>query len=201
MQFSVAILSGGKSSRMGTDKAFVPLLGEPLIEHVIRRVRDLGQTATFIVTNNPEPYRYLGLPLYGDVFPGAGSLGGVYSALAVSGTPYTLVVGCDMPLLNPDLLRYLVARAAEQPGDHDAIVPRVSGVPQGLHALYAATCREPMARRLAEGQLQIRTFFDTVRTLFVDEAEYAAYDASGQSFRNINTPHDLAAVEQLLSSE
>lgn len=197
--FTVAIQAGGRSSRMGTDKSFVELQGRPLIAHVIDRIGGLGQASTFIVTNTPEPYRALGLPLVADVIPGAGSLGGVYSALMRSLTPYTLVVGCDMPLLNPDLLRFLVARAAEDGGPYDAIVPRFEGVPQGLHALYANTCRATLHHRLLEQKLQIKAFFGAINTRFVDEPEYAHIDPEGRSFRNINTPEDLAATEQFLA--
>lgn len=200
ISFSVAIQAGGRSSRMRTDKSFVELQGQPLIAHVIERVAGLGQTATFIVTNTPEPYRAFDLPLVADVIPDAGSLGGIYSALVRSLAPYTLVVGCDMPLLNPDLLRFLVARAAEDGGPHDVIVPRFKGVPQGLHALYANSCRAAMRLCLTKQELQIKAFLGAVHTRFVDEPEYAHIDAEGRSFRNINTPEDLAATEQLLAS-
>lgn len=200
ISFSVAIQAGGRSRRMGTDKSFAELQGRPLIAHVIERVAGLGQAATFIVTNTPEPYRVLGLPLIADVLPGAGSLGGIYSALVRSLTPYTLVVGCDMPLLNPDLLRFLVARVAEDGGPHDAIVPRFGGVPQGLHALYADSCRAAMRLCLAKRELQIKAFFGAVHTRFVDEPEYEQIDPEGRSFRNVNTPEELAATEQLLAS-
>lgn len=81
IDFSVAIMAGGQSSRMGTDKAFVQLDGRPLIAHLLERVADLGQRETFIVTNQPAEYAPLGLPLHADVLPGKGSLGGIYTAL------------------------------------------------------------------------------------------------------------------------
>lgn len=185
---------------MGTDKSFVALRGRPLIAHVIERVATLGQAATFIVTNTPEPYRVLGLPLVADAIPGAGSLGGVYSAVVHSPTPYTLIVGCDMPMLNPDLLRFLLACAAEDGGPYDAVVPRFEGVPQGLHAIYAATCRAPIHNRLTTQQLQIRGLFGAINTRFVDKPEYAHIDPEGRSFHNVNTPEDLAATERYLAS-
>lgn len=198
--FSVAIQAGGRSSRMGTDKSFVVLQGRPLIAHVIERTADLGQETTFIVTNTPEPYRALGLPLVADVIPGAGSLGGIYTAVVRSPTPYTLVVGCDMPLLNPDLLRLLVTIAAEGQGSYGAIVPRFEGVPQGLHALYSSTCQAAIHERLLKRELQIKAVFGAINTRFVDQPEYAHIDPEGRSFRNVNTPEDLAATKQLLAS-
>jgi molybdopterin-guanine dinucleotide biosynthesis protein A len=73
---TVALLAGGKSSRMGTDKAFVRVLGRPLIEDILAQVDGLG-AETLIVTNRPDDYRYLGLPLFGDVLPDKGALGGI----------------------------------------------------------------------------------------------------------------------------
>ena len=77
---TVALLAGGQSSRMGTDKSFVRVLGRPLIEDILAQVADLG-AETILVTNRPEDYRYLGLPLFGDVLPDQGALGGLYTGL------------------------------------------------------------------------------------------------------------------------
>lgn len=198
MTFTVAILAGGQSRRMGTDKAFVPLLGRPMIEHVLARVADLGQSNTFIVTNTPESYAYLGLPLFTDVIPGAGPLGGIYTALTYSDTPFTCVVGCDLPLASPDMLRYLLDVADEGADHYDAIVPRYQGVPQGLHALYAQRARTTLAAHITAQSYQIKAFLADVRTRFVDEPEYSHIDPEGRMFRNVNTPDDLIAVEQIL---
>ena len=98
--FTVAILAGGQSSRMGADKSFVPVLGRPMIEHVLARLADLGQAETILVTNRPDAYAYLALPTYTDVIPAKGALGGIYSALHYSPSPYTLVLACDMPFVS-----------------------------------------------------------------------------------------------------
>ena len=85
--FSLAIIAGGQSRRMGRDKAFVELGGKPLIEHVIQRSADLGQAETIIITNKPAQYAHLGLPMYRDVLPDKGSLGGIYTALVKAKAP------------------------------------------------------------------------------------------------------------------
>src|SRR5215204_4778498 len=107
--FTIAISAGGKSSRMGTDKAFVNILGKPLIEHMIERVADVGQEETILITNRLADYAHLTLPMYKDVLPDKGSLGGIYSAIYHSTHPYTLVLACDMPFVSTDLLRYMAA--------------------------------------------------------------------------------------------
>lgn len=192
--FSVAIIAGGKSSRMGTDKAFVLLNGKPLIVHVIERAQSLGQSETFLVTNKPESYAHLGLPMYSDVLPEKGSLGGIYTAIYHSQQPYTLCVACDMPYLNTDLLRYLVDLRKDDA--FDVIVPRVENYPEGLHALYSRACLDPIRRRLEADQLKVIAFHADVRVCYVDEAEWQRFDPQGLSFRNINTPDELAQAVQ-----
>ena len=77
---TVAIMAGGKSSRMGTDKSFIPFLGRPMIEHVLSKVTQLGNE-TIIIANDIDSYRYLGLPVYGDIYANSGPLGGLHTAL------------------------------------------------------------------------------------------------------------------------
>src|SRR5688500_13381989 len=108
-EFTLAIIAGGKSSRMGTDKSFVPLAGKPIIEHIISRTTDLGQETTILITNRPADYAHLGLPMYADVFPEKGSLGGIYTAIQYSRSPYTLTIACDMPFVNPALLQHMLS--------------------------------------------------------------------------------------------
>lgn len=195
ISLTVAINAGGQSARMGTDKAFVEILGQPLIEHVIERVSGLGQAETILVSNRPDDYAHLGLPMVGDVLPDKGSLGGIYTALYHSQTPYTLVVACDMPFLNPALLRTMIDLCA---GDqYDIIVPRVEGYPQGLHAVYSQRCMEPIRARLDADRLKVIGFYDQVRVRYIDEAEYAPLDPDGLAFRNINTPEELAEARRL----
>src|SRR5438477_5645141 len=109
---TVAVLAGGRSSRMGTDKSFVRVLGRPLIEHILAQAEGLGDE-TLIVTNQPQDYAYLGLPLFGDVLPDKGALGGLYSALHSAGGRHILCIACDMPFLVRDLLDYLVSLRSE----------------------------------------------------------------------------------------
>ena len=126
--FTVAIIAGGKSSRMGRDKAFVDLGGKALIEHVIERSADLGQSETILITNKPATYEHLGLPMYRDALPDRGSLGGIYTALACAKNPAVLVLACDMPFIEKELLRFMIAQLD---ADTDIVVPRVQGYPQG----------------------------------------------------------------------
>jgi molybdenum cofactor guanylyltransferase len=193
--FTIAISAGGKSSRMGTDKAFVHILGKPLIEHLIERVADVGQEETLLITNRLADYAHLTLPMYKDVLPDKGSLGGIYSAIYHSSHPYTLVLACDMPFVSTDLLRYMAAlRAGDQ---YDVIVPRVAGYPQGLHALYSRDCLEPIRQRLEADELKVVSFYDDVRVRYIDEDEYKAFNEKGLAFYNVNTPDELKEARKL----
>ncbi len=193
--FSLAIIAGGQSRRMGRDKAFVHLAGKPLIEHVIERSAELGQDETILITNMPAQYAHLGLPMHRDILPNKGSLGGIYTALVQAQCPDVLVLACDMPFVNSDLLRYM---ADQIRADIDIVAPRVDCYPQGLHAIYKKTCIAPIANQLAADRLKIIRFYDQMRVRYLDETEYAAFDPLGRCFANLNTPAELAEAERLL---
>jgi molybdopterin-guanine dinucleotide biosynthesis protein A len=195
VDFSVAILAGGQSSRMGTDKSFVEVQGMPIIEHLIRRVSRLDRRETFLVTNNPDAYMHLGLRMVQDVLSGKGSLGGIYTALYHSETTYTLVLACDMPFVSRPLLRYMIELC--KPATHDVIVPRVEGRPQGLHAIYSKTCLGPILARLETNQNRVISFYDEVDVRYIDEPEYRRFDPDRLSFSNVNTPEDLQQARDL----
>ncbi len=123
----IAVLAGGKSRRMGTDKSFVLLNGKPLLQHVIERVSEL-QLPIMLIANEIEKYAGFGLPIFSDIIPNVGSLGGVYTALQQTSAEHTrtLCVACDMPFLNPTLLRYLIDQSLE----YDVVVPFIDGTAQ-----------------------------------------------------------------------
>ena len=192
---SLAIIAGGKSQRMGRDKAFVQLGGKTLIERVIDSSADLGQAETILITNRPADYAHLNLPMFRDALPGKGSLGGIYTALLEARSEFVLVLACDMPFISADLLRFLTEQIND---DIDIIAPRVEGYPQGLHAIYRKTCIGPIREQLAADRLKIIRFYDRMRVRYLDELEYAPYDADGRCFANLNTPEELAEAGRLL---
>lgn len=195
--FSLAIIAGGQSRRMGRDKAFVELGGKTLIEHVIERSANLGQAETLLITNRPVDYQHLGLPMHRDVLPEKGSLGGIYTALLRAQSPDVLVLACDMPFINAGLLRHMVALIDEST---DIVVPRVDGYPQGLHAIYKKTCIAPIAKQLTADRLKIIRFYDQMRVRCLDEPDYAKFDPEGRSFANLNTPQELEQARLLFQS-
>jgi molybdopterin-guanine dinucleotide biosynthesis protein A len=188
-EVSVVILAGGLSSRMGQDKALLPLGGSSVIERVLDRVVPLSDDVT-LITNVPDKYRHLGYRMVGDVYPGKGSLGGIYTAIHTARYSHCLVVACDMPFLNTDLLRYLVDLS---PG-FDVVVPRIEQFPETMHAVYGKGCLEPIKRRLLADELKIIGFFDDVRVRYVERDDVARFDSTFRSFLNVNTPDDWEHV-------
>ena len=183
---TVAIMAGGQSSRMGMDKSFVLFEGRPMIEVVIDAVAGLGDE-TLLITNKPDEYAHLNLPMVSDVYPDHGSLGGIFTAVYAASHPHTLVVACDMPWLNRPLLEYMIALRESA----DVIVPRWEKYPEPLHAIYSKACLNPIEAKLKEKRLKITGFFGEVDVQFVDRKEIERFDRNGRSFANINSPEDL----------
>jgi molybdopterin-guanine dinucleotide biosynthesis protein A len=186
------VLAGGQSSRLGTDKAFVNVNGQPLIEHIVAKLTRLSDDV-IIVTNSPQKYGHLETKLVGDIYPGRGALGGIYSGLRAATNAYGLVVACDMPFLDLNLLRYMILLAR----GHDVVIPRIGELTEPLHAIYSKNCLEPIDRLLAQGGLKIIDFFPEVRVRYIEEGEVDIFDPQHLSFFNINTPSDLEKMRKL----
>jgi molybdopterin-guanine dinucleotide biosynthesis protein A len=123
-----------------------------------------------------------------DVYPDKGPLGGIYTGLLASQSSHSIVVACDMPFLNTELLRYMI----ELSGGLDAVVPRLGeGMVEPLHAIYSRSCLDNMKIRLERNQLGINSFLDTVRVRYVERAECQRLDPQLLSFFNINYQSDL----------
>ncbi len=193
---TVAVMAGGKSSRMGTDKAFVPVLGKPMIEHVLEQVHGLSNE-TIILTNEPNSYSYLNIAMYGDFYTDRGPLGGLHAALYHASHPSVLVVACDMPWLNRTLLNFLVSLRNLA----DVIVPRWLEHPEPLHAVYNKTCLAAIENNIRQDRLKTISFYDQVNVKYVSREEIAQFDPDGRSFSNINTPGELTAANKAKESK
>lgn len=194
--FTVAIMAGGKSSRMGRNKALIKIGQQTILERIIERTADLGQHQTLLVTNTPEVYADFGLDMVSDVLPDCGALGGIYTALhystvPYSTVPYTVVIACDMPFVSADVLRLMLSYRA----DYDAVVPTVGGYPQGLHAVYSQNCLPSIRQRLELGKLKVSAIYDNLRVKYLDETAIAPLDKQGLALSNINTPDDLEKLK------
>ena len=196
---SVVIQSGGKSLRMGQDKGLLPFLGKPLIQRVLGRVAHLG-AETLVTTNNPEAYRFLDLPLFPDIYPDRGALGGLYTALNSARNPHVAVVACDMPFVSAELLAAeldLLVRAHS-----DAVIPRTEGGTEPFHAVYQRErCLPAVRAAIEEDSWRVDTWFSRVNLRYMLPEEIVRYDPRQLAFWNVNTPEELQRAEQLAADE
>ena len=196
MPVSGIILAGGKSRRLGTDKAFLSLDGETLIERVLRTTRSLVSDV-LIVANDHTRYANLGARLISDIYPGKASLGGIYSGLLAAENEQALVLGCDMPFLSTALLRHMLRLADAS----EVIIPRYGAYLEPLHAIYHKCCLDHMRRLIESNQLRISQAFCDATTRFVEDEEIERLDPDKLSFFNINTPEDLERARARISCD
>ena len=184
---SGVILVGGDSRRMGRDKALLSVAGRPLVQRVAEVLREVTDEL-LLVGEKAERYTWVGGRAVDDQGPGSGPLAGIKTALSVARHPYCLVVACDMPFLNADLLRYMLRQAI----GWDAAVPRRREGLEPMHAVYNRSCLKLVEWMLENGELSPLDLFPLVRVRYLEMHEVAPYDPRGRSFVNLNTPADLA---------
>lgn len=184
------VLAGGKSSRMGFNKAFIEFEGRRLIEATVDCLRALFPEV-LIIANDPPRYAYLGVKVIPDLIPDSGSLGGIYTGLSAASDPTGFFVACDMPFLNADLITLLV-REAE---GWDVVVPRVNGEMQPLHAVYAKSCLPLIKESIEASVLKIARFFPKAKVKVIEEPALRAIDPDLLGFVNVNTPLELEQAE------
>ncbi len=189
------LLAGGKSSRFGSNKALAAFHDQPLISHAGALLSTLF-SETLLVTNNPEDYDFLGWPMTGDIFPGAGPLAGIHAALNTVTSPQVFVVGCDMPLVQEKLVRLL----CRQSGDWDAVVPKLDKGLEPLCAVYRKSCLPVIEENLKKGRRKLHRLFEQIRTRKIPPETLRTADPQLVSFENINRLQDLEALRVLLQT-
>ena len=185
MQAEGYVLTGGKSSRFGSDKALYCLRGRPMALRVADVLRALVHPVTLV--GDPVTYRSLGLPVIPDRIAGAGPLAGIVSSLENASAPWILVAACDMPRLSTPPLKSLLEFAARS--NAAAVLPRTpDGRLQPLCAVYGQAALDPLAAALRAGTRKVTEAVRGLawKTLDVDD---------GSPFANINRPRDLAALD------
>jgi molybdopterin-guanine dinucleotide biosynthesis protein A len=187
----VIVLAGGASSRMGTDKAMLLIGGVPVIRHIVEKMSPIGPV--LVVTNHPERYRWLEVPMVKDREPGRGPLAGLHAGLSTSICETNLVVACDMPFVSMRAAVWLLSRL----GNAFVCVPTLDGRPHPLFAVYRKACLPVLARQLREGQLQVRRFLAEVPTRFVSLEEAGLGEEAERCVWNMNRPEDYHRALQM----
>ena len=185
------ILAGGKSIRMGENKAFIEVDGVPIISRIYSLFKELFEEV-IIVTNQKDLFKNLDSKVYTDLLPDKGALGGLYTGIFFSSFQYSFCVACDMPFIRKALVQYLIKNTK----DEDVIVPRTSDGLQPLHAIYSKNCLEPIRKIIEQGKYKIIDFYRLVRVKIVEENDFLPLDPFRESFINVNTPEELLYIRE-----
>jgi molybdenum cofactor guanylyltransferase len=200
LDVSCIVLAGGKSKRLGRNKVVEMIGDKNLLERVICRLSFLN-SEIIIVTGKesiiPQLTAYPGIKLVKDIFPGGGSLGGIYTGLKNSNKFYNFVVACDMPFVNPNLLQYMVNLS----DGFDVVIPKVKNLLEPLHAIYSKNCIPPMEYLIEQNRLSILELFPMVHVKYIEDAEIDRFDSDHWSFFNINTESDLKLGKEIAGKE
>lgn len=188
---TAVILVGGKSRRMGQDKAFLEIDGLPLIERLIQTLQSCFDQL-LLVGDRPERFAHYGVPVVSDICPGS-SLGGLYTALKLATTEQVFVTSCDIPFPNPSLIRLLCS----QKGEQDAVVPVTARGPEPLFALYRRSCLPSMQAALKRGDFRIMALLQQLQVLEIAPDQLALLDPTDRCLLNLNTPDDYGACREL----
>lgn len=202
MTITSIVLAGGRSSRLGREKLAEVIAGKSLIERAISRLSPLSQEIIVVISQKQArsslpSYTYPEAKTVVDLYPEKGSLIGIYTGLVHSTDFLNVVVACDMPFLNLELLQYMVKIASGS----DVVIPRLGNQTEPLHAVYSKNCIKPIEERIKQGNLKVTGFFDSVKVRYLGEEELDRFDPERLSFFNINTEADLKRARILATRE
>jgi len=189
------LLAGGKSTRMGADKAYLEFRGQTLLVRALTMMAAVCDRVT--ITGDPAKFAQYGSTKYGpvvtDIFPGCGPLAGIHAALAHSSAEMNLMLAVDMPFVSAELLAFVYAAAENNAAT--VTVPRTSKGLQPLCAVYRRDFLPVAEQALRAGNYKIDAAFSAVSTQVIAAAELAVAGFSERSFFNVNTPDDRLAAE------
>ena len=187
MKAAAIILSGGKSSRMGTNKALLKINEKTNIERIADTLK-LSFNDIILVTNHPEDYQFLGLKMVSDYYSDKGPLAGVHAGLLSSNYDMNFIVACDMPFVSGELAEVLVNKC----GDYDAVIPVIKGVQHPLFSVFKKGVSDKVAESIEAGRLRMKHLLDTLNVLYVTEGdlqECGSMDLE-RVFFNMNHPNE-----------
>ena len=191
---SIVVQAGGQSARMGENKALKPFLGRPLVQRVLERLAPIADEL-LLTTNQPEDFAFLKLPLFSDVKPGRGPLGGLYTALVSAKYPFVAVVACDMPFASAQLL-VAAANFLDQEKVDVVIAESAEGF-EPLHAVYRReTCIPAIESAMEANQWRVISWLPQVKVRKLTADELGRYDPQNLAFWNVNTPEEFSKAEQ-----
>jgi molybdopterin-guanine dinucleotide biosynthesis protein A len=183
------ILAGGRSSRMGTPKAWLEFAGEPMLQRIARRLR-VGLPELVVVRAPGQELPAVEAYFVEDRVEGQGPVAGLAAGLAAVTRVFAFVVSCDVPFVDLEVARGLLAGA----DDFDVVVPQWEGRLHPLQAVYRAALAPLLAQQLADGRRRPVDLYERVRTRIVTDDALRAWDPTGRTFVNMNTPEEYRAA-------
>ena len=194
---SIVIQAGGQSTRMGENKALKPFLGRPLVQRVIERLAPIADEL-LLTTNQPEEFAFLELPLFTDIKPGRGPLGGLYTALISAKYSSVAVVACDMPFASAPLLAAAAGFLSQD--DADVVIAETAEGFEPLHAVYRReTCIPAIESAMEADQWRVISWLPQVKVRRLTPDELDRYDPESLAFWNVNTPEEFSKAERRAS--
>jgi molybdopterin-guanine dinucleotide biosynthesis protein A len=195
------ILAGGRSTRMGKDKALLPLpgtqQGATFVEHLVSTLAPYCSEILLVARDNTQAGDYANtladnIHIVTDKVPGVGPLMGLYSGLSAMSalrpsSPRTLVVAVDMPFVQPALISFLIS----QPATNALLIPVVQNVPQVLLAIYPRTVLPHIEECMRQGRRDPRSLLEVAPVQYIEEEQLRQVDPQLRSFINVNTPEEL----------
>lgn len=192
-QATAIILAGGKSTRMGTDKALIRVKDDSMLEGAVRALA--GGFNEIIVSANNRTCASAQVKIVADVIPGRGPMSGIHAALLASANDINFVVPCDMPFINVRLALYMVELAS----GFDVVVPRIGDYYEALFAVYMKNCLPLIEEYLISGRNKVSTLYSNsaLRIRCVEESEIEKFGNAESLFFNVNTPVDLQRAKKI----
>jgi molybdopterin-guanine dinucleotide biosynthesis protein A len=184
------VLAGGQSSRFGSNKALALWHGKFLIQHIRDTLASVFSDC-LLITNSPEQYEFLNMPMIKDRYQNMGPLAGIHAALHHTGKPWIFVMGCDMPAVTPDVITFLCDFAKEEV---EAVIPWHEKGPEPLCGLYRKTALAEIELQLKNKKAQIQELLRKVYVRKVKEEELLAVTGGPSIFYNVNSAQDLAGL-------
>lgn len=195
IEAAAIILAGGKSTRMGRNKAFVRVKEHKMLEGAIRVLA--GEFPEIIISANDDSFDDLNVKTVPDIFPGSGPLAGIHAGLRASSFHTNFLVACDMPFVDLRLALHMVKSA----DGYDVVVPRLGDYYQPLFAVYTKNCLTAVENRLKLGQNKVISFYPDVKTRFAGFEEIKLFGDPEKIFFNVNTPVDLDLAKVMAGRE
>jgi molybdopterin-guanine dinucleotide biosynthesis protein A len=191
-EISCIVLAGGMNTRIGRQKAFLRIGGATLFDHQMKVLNGFFKEI-IIVTNEPENFKNFDGKVVRDIIPGLGPLGGLYSGLAVSSCIYSLLMACDMPFINLELLKYMIS----QINRNDIVIPRSSKGVETLFAIYSINCLESIKRQIDTRHLKLVDILNSHNVRFITREEIQDFDPRELTFININTFEEYVGAKSI----